>query len=297
LSEIQPDRNPGFARSLKKERVEALRAEQANIMPDLPGREPTMTPPVNLDRRAIRNAMTRPTIGDEPAAWFLPYKTSAEIMIALTLLIVTFPLILLIMIMVKITSPGPAIFKQVRLGRGGKPYNLYKIRSMTHDCERLSGPQWSTLRDSRVTPFGRFLRRSHLDELPQLWNVVRKEMSLVGPRPERPEFVTKLELEIPGYRTRMEVLPGITGLSQIQLPPDETVEDVKRKVACDLCYVGQMSPGLDLKIYVGTTLKLMGFSFAMTRQMLNLPGVPNLVKERSVVIAPEPTQITQWQST
>jgi lipopolysaccharide/colanic/teichoic acid biosynthesis glycosyltransferase len=122
-------------------------------------------------------------------------------------------------------------------------------------------------------------------------------MSLVGPRPERPEFVTKLELEIPGYRTRMEVLPGITGLSQIQLPPDETVEDVKRKVACDLCYVGQMSPGLDLKIYVGTTLKLMGFSFAMTRQMLNLPGVPNLVKERSVVIAPEPTQITQWQST
>src|SRR5206468_10815773 len=138
-----------------------------------------------------------------------------------------------LMLLVRATSRGPAIFKQVRLGRGGRPYALYKIRSMAHDCERLTGPRWATAKDPRVTPLGRFLRRSHLDELPQLWNVIRGEMSLVGPRPERPEFVARLERQVPGYRERLGILPGITGLAQVQLPPDEDLDHVRRKVACD----------------------------------------------------------------
>jgi lipopolysaccharide/colanic/teichoic acid biosynthesis glycosyltransferase len=233
----------------------------------------------------------------EDATWFLPCKATADVVIASILLVITAPLGFLMVLLVKITSPGPAIFKQVRLGRDGRPYHLYKIRSMTHDCERLTGPQWATAKDSRVTPLGRFLRRSHLDELPQLWNVIRREMSLVGPRPERPEFVAKLEQAIPNYRKRMNVLPGITGLAQIQLPPDETLDDVQRKVACDLCYIQQMGPILDLKILVGTTLKVMGFSFAMTRQILNLPGTPGLSLKDEAIIASEQGPITKLQST
>jgi lipopolysaccharide/colanic/teichoic acid biosynthesis glycosyltransferase len=167
---------------------------------------------------------------------------------------------------------------------------------MAHDCERLTGPQWSTAKDPRVTPLGRFLRRSHLDELPQLWNVIRREMSLVGPRPERPEFVDKLEQVIPSYRERLKILPGITGLAQIQLPPDEDLDDVRRKVACDLCYIQRMGPVLDLKILVGTALKVVGCPFAMTRQILDLPGTPGLLRKDDVISA-EPGSITQLQST
>jgi lipopolysaccharide/colanic/teichoic acid biosynthesis glycosyltransferase len=212
-------------------------------------------------------------IPSEDVAWFLPCKAAADVVIASVLLILTAPLMLVLMLLVKASSRGPALFQQVRLGLGGRPYHLYKIRTMVHDCERLTGPQWSPVKDPRVTPLGRFLRRSHLDELPQLWNVIRRDMSLVGPRPERPEFVATLELEIPGYCERMNVLPGITGLAQIQLPPDEEVDDVRRKVACDLHYIKQMGPLLDLKILIGTTFKVMGFSFEMIRQVLDLPGI------------------------
>ncbi len=144
---------------------------------------------------------------------------------------------------------------------------------MTHDCERLTGPQWAKAGDARVTPFGRFLRRSHLDELPQLWNVVRGEMSLVGPRPERPEFVAKLEPIVPGYRKRMRVRPGITGLAQIQLPADRDLDDVRRKVECDIYYIGQVNALLDLKIVLGTVLTVLNTPFEQTRRMLRLPGV------------------------
>lgn len=231
------------------------------------------------------------------AVWFLSCKSSAEVVIAAFLLLLLAPLIFILAVLVKATSRGPAIFKQVRLGRGGHPYHLYKIRTMVHDCERLTGPQWSTTKDPRVTSVGRFLRRSHLDELPQLWNVIRREMSLVGPRPERPEFVVKLEHLIPEYRDRLTIHPGITGLAQIQLPPDEAIEDVRRKVACDLCYIRQMSPALDLKILLGTALKVMGFSFKMTRQLLNLPGLVETDSTIGARIPTEPVTITQLQLT
>ena len=150
------------------------------------------------------------------------------------------PLILLAMALVKLTSRGPAIYRQVRAGLGGRPFTIYKIRTMAHDCEARTGPVWATADDPRVTPLGRFLRRSHLDELPQLWNVLRGEMSLVGPRPERPEFVAQLQRAIPDYRRRLQVPPGVTGLAQVQLPPDTDLAGVRRKLVYDLYYIRRM---------------------------------------------------------
>lgn len=201
------------------------------------------------------------------------FKAVAEVVAALALLAVAAPLLLLIMILVRLTSRGPALYSQVRLGRDGREYTIYKIRTMFHDCERVSGPRWSTRSDPRVTPLGSFLRISHLDELPQLWNVIRGEMSLIGPRPERPEFVRSLQHAIPEYRARLLVRPGITGLAQVQLPPDTKLADVRRKVACDLCYIRRMGPWLDLRILVGTALKVVGVPPRVTRRVLALPGV------------------------
>ncbi len=200
-------------------------------------------------------------------------KAAADTAVAFLFLLVAAPLIGILMALVKATSRGPAIYKQLRLGRGGQPYYILKLRTMAHDCERLTGPQWSKSKDPRVTRFGRFLRRSHLDELPQLWNVIQGDMSLVGPRPERPEFVTKLQREIPNYRMRMAIRPGITGLAQVQLPPDESTDDVRRKVQCDLCYVRQMGAWLDFKILMATVFKVMGVPFDTIRAVLNLPGL------------------------
>lgn len=213
--------------------------------------------------------------GDSPPnpGWYPPCKTAADIVVAVTLLMLTAPIVLLLMVLIRATSKGPALYKQRRLGRGGRPFLIFKLRTMTHDCERLTGAQWAKVGDPRVTPLGRFLRRSHLDELPQLWNVVRGEMSLIGPRPERPEFVSKLELAVPDYMERMKVRPGITGLSQIQLPADRDLDDVRRKVQCDICYIVQMNPLLDFKIMVGTVMKVMNIPFERTRRALRLPGI------------------------
>ena len=208
------------------------------------------------------------------AGWYAPFKLIADVGVTLLLLVAAAPFILLAMVLVKLTSRGPAIYTQVRLGRDGRPYRVYKIRTMAHDCERLTGPRWADVRDPRVTPLGRFLRRCHLDELPQLWNVLRGEMSLVGPRPERPEFVQQLERVIPNYRERLRVRPGITGLAQVQLPADTTIEDVRRKVGYDLCYIRRMGPWLDVRILLGTGLKLLGLPFGTIRRAAGLPSGP-----------------------
>jgi lipopolysaccharide/colanic/teichoic acid biosynthesis glycosyltransferase len=207
------------------------------------------------------------------SAWYGPSKAIGEIALAVPLLILTAPLILLLMGLVKLTSRGPALYSQVRLGLHGRPYAIFKLRTMAYDCERLSGPRWSTAGDPRVTRLGRVLRACHLDELPQLWNVIRGEMSLVGPRPERPEFVPHLERAIPGYRGRLRVRPGITGLAQVQLPPDEEVSGVRRKVACDLCYIDRIGPWLDARIVAATAMKLIGVPASLRSQLLQLPGI------------------------
>ena len=141
--------------------------------------------------------------GSPQVSRYVVSKATLDCLAALAMLAISWPLILTLMALVRLTSRGPALYKQVRLGLDGRPYQIFKLRTMSHDCERATGPQWAKARDPRATPLGRFLRATHLDELPQLWNVVRGEMSLVGPRPERPEFVRQLERRDPQ-------LPGAT---------------------------------------------------------------------------------------
>ncbi|HEV3259501.1 MAG TPA: sugar transferase [Gemmataceae bacterium] len=203
------------------------------------------------------------------AAWF---KAGTEWALALGLLILTLPLLLLSALLVKLTSRGPIIYSQTRLGRNGRPYRIFKLRTMIHNCEKASGPRWAIPDDPRATALGRFLRRTHLDELPQLWNVLRGEMSLIGPRPERPEFATLLGRVIPLYNDRLLVRPGVTGLAQVQLGPDTDLESVRRKLAYDLYYVRQASLWLDVQILLSTAFHVFGCSVTIPRKLFGIPG-------------------------
>jgi lipopolysaccharide/colanic/teichoic acid biosynthesis glycosyltransferase len=225
---------------------------------------PTLTQP--SDRPDAVCAIFRARVSNH---WYLPFKNTVDFALAVALLICLAPLILFLMALVRLTSAGPALYWQVRLGLNGRSFRIYKLRTMAHECERLTGPRWSTAGDPRVTRLGRVLRRCHLDELPQLWNVLRGEMSLVGPRPERPEIVQELERVVPEYRERITVRPGITGLAQVQLPPDEDVVKVRRKVACDLYYIARMGPWLDVRILAATVLKVAGVPAAWRRSLFS----------------------------
>jgi lipopolysaccharide/colanic/teichoic acid biosynthesis glycosyltransferase len=188
------------------------------------------------------------------------FKRMIDCVLATILLLFAAPLLFLLIILIRCTSRGPAIYPQVRLGRRNRRFTLYKLRTMQHDCEKLTGPCWAMPNDPRVTLVGRLLRRTHMDELPQLWNVIRGEMSLVGPRPERPEIIVKLENSIPHYAERRRVLPGLTGLAQLQLPPDTDLSCVRRKLVYDLHYIDSASLWLDIRILGGTLFKVMGLS-------------------------------------
>jgi lipopolysaccharide/colanic/teichoic acid biosynthesis glycosyltransferase len=204
--------------------------------------------------------------------WDGPAARWTDLTLAVVLLLLSIPILLAAAAMIRLTSPGPVIYTQSRLGRHAKTYTIYKLRTMTHECERVSGVRWCVPGDSRVTPVGRLLRSLHIDELPQLVNVLRGEMSLVGPRPERPEIVERLEKDLPGYRERLLVRPGITGLAQIQLPPDTDLESVRRKLALDRCYVRLRSPWLDLRILLGTCLHVFRVPSVVIRAVVLLPG-------------------------
>jgi lipopolysaccharide/colanic/teichoic acid biosynthesis glycosyltransferase len=210
--------------------------------------------------------------GQPTALCYARAKGTVDFTLSLVLLVLTAPLVLFAVALVKLTSRGPAFYSQTRVGRNGLLYAIYKIRTMAHNCESRTGPRWSVPGDPRITRVGRFLRKTHLDELPQLWNVLRGEMSLVGPRPERPEFVMQLEQIIPRYRERLSVHPGVTGLAQIQLPPDTDLESVRRKIAYDVYYVAHMSPWLDLQVLLGTGFHVLGVPFSIVRRLLGLPG-------------------------
>lgn len=185
-------------------------------------------------------------------------KEAADVVMAAAMLVVAVPVILTCVLLVRLTSAGPAIYTQSRVGRGGRVFTLYKIRTMCHDCESLTGPRWSMPGDPRITPVGWWLRRLHLDELPQLVNVLRGDMSLIGPRPERPEIVKKLRQIVPGYDRRHVVKPGITGFAQVHLPPDSCIRSVKNKLVYDLFYIRNRSLGMELYILGVTALKLIG---------------------------------------
>jgi lipopolysaccharide/colanic/teichoic acid biosynthesis glycosyltransferase len=173
-------------------------------------------------------------------------------------------------ILVRLTSRGPAIYRQLRVGRHGRPFFIYKIRTMRRDAEVASGPVWARVGDPRVTSLGRVLRKVHLDEVPQLFNVLKGEMSLVGPRPERPEFTQQLALRIPNYLERLTVLPGITGLAQINLPPDSDLDSVRRKVLLDLEYITTASCFLDLRMLLCTAVRLLGIRGELAMRMFAL---------------------------
>jgi lipopolysaccharide/colanic/teichoic acid biosynthesis glycosyltransferase len=203
--------------------------------------------------------------------WYLSCKPIADFLLAALLTVPAVPLILLAALLVKLTSRGPAFYTQTRVGEDGRLFTIWKIRSMIHNCESLTGPRWSMPGDPRVTRIGAFLRASHFDELPQLLNVLRGEMSLIGPRPERPEFVPELERELPGYWQRLTVRPGVTGLAQVQLPPDSDLTSVRRKLAHDLYYIRHLSPWLDARLLVGTAVYALGLPFGIGGKLLGIP--------------------------
>jgi lipopolysaccharide/colanic/teichoic acid biosynthesis glycosyltransferase len=159
---------------------------------------------------------------------------------------------MIIAAMIKLNSHGPILYRQMRVGKDGRHFKMLKFRSMKTDAEKHTGPVWAGRNDPRVTKVGRFLRKTHLDELPQFLNVVKGDMSLVGPRPERPFFVEKLSKEIPLYKHRHRVKPGITGWAQVKYKYDENIEDVRNKIKYDLFYIENNSWRLDLKILFNT---------------------------------------------
>jgi lipopolysaccharide/colanic/teichoic acid biosynthesis glycosyltransferase len=195
-------------------------------------------------------------------------RRSLNLVIAATAMVVAAPVMVVIAALIKLTSRGPVLYRQPRVGRdarepgngggnrrrlldyGGRPFTIYKFRTM--QPFEGEGEAWATPDDPRVTPLGRILRKYRLDELPQLFNVLRGDMNFVGPRPEQPKIFAELRAQIPGYQRRQLVRPGITGWAQVKLPYDRSIDDVKRKVAFDLEYVARHSILEDLKIILRT---------------------------------------------
>ena len=191
-----------------------------------------------------------PGFARHPGAELL--KRWFDFVLALVILALTWPLMLITAIAVRLDSAGPMLFSQERVGRNGEPFTLLKFRSMRADAEKHTGPVWASENDPRITRVGRFIRKTRLDELPQLLNVLAGQMSLVGPRPERPTFVEDLAGRIPYYRQRLTVNPGLTGWAQINYPYGNTVEDAIQKLQYDLFYIKNQSLLFDLSILVNT---------------------------------------------
>ncbi len=204
--------------------------------------------------------------------WYGACKMALEWMFAAALLVVTGPVIIVTGILTWLTSRGPMFYTQTRVGKNGKLFTIYKIRTMMNNCEKQSGAKWATVDDPRITPLGKFLRKTHLDELPQLINVLRCDMSLVGPRPERPEFMPALERSVPHYRDRLLVRPGVTGLAQVQLPADTDIESVRQKLAYDLYYITHAGPWLDLRLIFCTAIHMVGVPYHTIGRIFRLPG-------------------------
>jgi exopolysaccharide biosynthesis polyprenyl glycosylphosphotransferase len=187
-------------------------------------------------------------------AWEAQIKRLIDVTVSAIVLAVGSPAWLALTAIIRLTSPGPAIYNQERVGQYGKKFIMHKFRSMYQDAEKRSGPQWASEKDPRITPVGRFIRKTRLDEIPQFVNVLKGEMSFVGPRPEREFFIEQLKTEIPWYLRRLKMKPGVTGWAQIKHKYDSSIEDVKQKVMYDLYYFENMSLLLDLKIIVRTIL-------------------------------------------
>ncbi len=190
---------------------------------------------------------------------YFDWKYGPGRVIAGLLMLPAAPVLLLLVAIVRLSSPGPGIYRQMRVGSRGKTFTMYKIRTMRHDAESRTGPTWATQNDPRLTRVGRFIRAIHLDELPQLINVLKGDMALVGPRPERPEFTQMLARHVDGYMDRLAIRPGVTGLAQINLPADSDLDSVRRKLVLDVDYIHTASVSLDVRILIWTALRIVGF--------------------------------------
>lgn len=183
-------------------------------------------------------------------------KYALERSLATVLFVAVSPLIALLVVLVRLTSKGPGIYSQQRVGLHGELFDVYKLRSMYSNAESGGRPVWCKKGDKRITPLGKLLRKTHLDELPQLWNVVKGEMSLTGPRPERPEICEELATFIDDYYRRTVIKPGVTGLAQINLEPDQTRGDVRRKQFLDVHYIQTANLWLDVRMLAATCLRV-----------------------------------------
>ncbi len=194
---------------------------------------------------------------DPMPTWEKFFKRFMDIVLSLLILIPAAPLMLIITVLIRVTSSGPAIFRQKRVGKYDKVFTMYKFRTMFIDAEKESGPVWATDNDPRITRVGYWLRKLRLDELPQFFNVLKGDMSLVGPRPERPYFVEQFKKKIPLYSRRLRVRPGITGWAQVKWKYDESLEDVMEKTKYDLFYVENISLKMDFKILINTIMTVL----------------------------------------
>jgi len=223
--------------------------------------------------------------------WYPDVKVALDYALAILLLPCVGVLVGLAALVVKLTSSGPVFYTQTRIGLNGRRYKIFKIRTMHHNCEMRSGIKWSQKGDNRITRVGNFLRITHIDELPQLLNVLCGEMSLVGPRPERPEVIQAKGLDhlVPGYKHRLLVKPGVTGLAQVQLPADTDITSVRYKVVYDLYYVQNPNLLLDIRLLFATVFKAVGVRPRLLRWLFLLPSQRKIaaVFQSSVTVATE----------
>lgn len=220
------------------------------------------------------------------AGWYAAVRPVLDRVAAAVLLVAALPVIAVAWVAVRVSSPGPGFYTQTRTGHRGRDYTIVKLRTMRHDCERASGIRWATKGDARVTLVGKILRTTHLDELPQLFNVLRGEMSLVGPRPERPEVIRAKGLaeHVPGYDRRLDVPPGVTGFAQVQLPADTDLDSVRAKVGYDLFYIRHRTLWLDARLVVATALKAAGVGPVALRRLFFLPGPDAVAADAPAVV-------------
>lgn len=183
---------------------------------------------------------------------FQKFKRYSDLVLSILGLLIALPVLALTAFLIKLNSKGPVLYKQDRVGKGGTVFKIYKLRTMKADAESGTGAVWAKKNDPRITTMGRLLRKTHIDEIPQLFNVIKGEMSIVGPRPERPEMVRDLKTLILDYEKRLLVKPGITGFAQAWHKYDETLKDVKKKIKYDLLYIKKMCLWVDLRIMAQT---------------------------------------------
>jgi len=223
------------------------------------------TPVALIDRTKLEESMTgRIPLEYVSQTWFLEHlrenektwyealKRVMDVILAVPVAIVTLALYLFVALAIKISSRGPVLYSQVRIGKMGKPFRIWKFRTMRQDAEADGKPHWATQKDPRITGVGRFLRTTRIDELPQIWNVLKGDMSLIGPRPERPEFVEELTRQMPYYALRHLTRPGLTGWAQVKFPYAGTVEDNLQKLQFDLYYIKHRSLIIDAAIILRT---------------------------------------------